>query len=80
LKAILKSKDLLETLEDLRPKLGSAWGARASDHPGPALQELSVLGLIKVNTNISSPTFYVLTDAGHVFLNRLEIQRLNGET
>lgn len=80
LKAILKSKGLLETLENLRPKLGSSWGVRASEHPAAELQELSVLGLLKVSDRIRGSAYYALTDAGHVFLNRLEAQRLSDRT
>jgi hypothetical protein len=77
LKEILQSKGLLEPLIEIRPKFGEQYGIRDGSIPSSMLTELSVLGIIKINPRISSPIFYILSDAGQIFLNRLEARRLN---
>jgi Domain of unknown function (DUF4062) len=74
LKAILEDKGLLSFLDEIRSELGSPYGIEA---PSSHTNELCVLGLLKPNPGrgMSSTTYYELTDAGRVFLNRLEAQR-----
>jgi nucleoside 2-deoxyribosyltransferase len=86
LKAILKNKGLLEVFDKIRPQLVDPSGMFATEESeSSALRELCLLGLLMTqrrdSTNLGSlsfpgPTRYRLTEAGYVFLNKLELHKL----
>jgi len=75
LKTLLEQKGLLEFLRRTRKELGSQHGLiPGSLHTAPA-EELSLIGILEITRN----GYYVLTNAGRMFLNRLEAERLARE-
>jgi hypothetical protein len=74
LKAILRQKGLLELLVDNRERLAISWFSPEEDESERKTRELCVLGLVEMDSNRGK---YGLTDAGRLFLNRLEAERLS---
>jgi len=77
LTAILKEKDLLPFLERNRERIGSLDGIHVNTEETKAVTELSLLGIL--GPNRMAYGYFQLTDAGRVFLNRLEAQKLISE-